>query len=71
MVIIPFKTDSTIPAIVQMFSFSELKDDHLRFLKRAGEVVASAITTTQTALKMKTLLEASANDNRGNQFSPY
>jgi CHASE3 domain sensor protein len=64
MVIIPFKTDSKIPAIIEMFSFSELEDHHLRFLQRAGEVLASAIITTQTALKMKQLIESSANDGR-------
>lgn len=61
MVIIPFKTETEIPAIIEMFSFSEMKEYHLRFLKRAGDVLASAIVTTQTAQKMKVLLESSSD----------
>jgi CHASE3 domain sensor protein len=63
MVIVPFKTDTEIPAIIELFSFKEIKGHQIDFLKRAGEVMASAIISSQTTARMRQLLEDSRNLN--------
>ncbi|HEY5824078.1 MAG TPA: GAF domain-containing protein, partial [Cyclobacteriaceae bacterium] len=60
LVIVPFKYETVIPAIIEISSFKDMEEHQLQFLKRAGEHLASAILNSQTTQKMKSLLEASA-----------
>jgi len=60
LVIVPFKYETVIPAIIEISSFKDLEEHQLQFVKRAGEHLASAILNSQTTQKMKALLEASA-----------
>ncbi len=60
MAIVPFKTETKIPAILELFSFHSLEHYQLQFLTKAGEVMASAIVQSQTTSRMKQLLELSA-----------
>jgi CHASE3 domain sensor protein len=62
--IVPFKYETSIPAIIEISSFHDLEEHHLQFLKRAGEHLASAILNSQTTQKMKTLLEAAASNEQ-------
>lgn len=62
--IVPFKYETTVPAILEISSFHDLEDHHLQFLKRVGEHFASAIINSQTTEKMKALLEASATSEQ-------
>lgn len=60
--IVPFKTDGSIPAVVEISSFHDLEDYQLQFLERAGEHLASAIVSSQNTVKMKKLLESAAEN---------
>jgi len=58
--IVPFKYDSLVPAIIELSSFHDLEAHHLQFLQKAGEYLASALISSQTTMKMKTLLDEAA-----------
>jgi CHASE3 domain sensor protein len=62
LVVVPFKYDEKIPAIIEIASFTDLEEHHIQFLKRAGEHFASAIINSQITAKMKALL-ATASKN--------
>ena len=55
--IVPFKTDTEIPALLEISSFYDMEEHHIQFLTKVGEYLASAIISSQTTIKMKYLLE--------------
>ncbi len=55
-IVVPFKYDVHIPAIIELASFNDFEDHHILFLKRAGEHLASALINSKTTSKMKQLL---------------
>lgn len=68
LVIVPFKYETHIPAIIEVSSFNDLEEHHLQFLKKAGEYLASAIVNSQNTSRMKVLLEnASYNEKQMRQ----
>jgi CHASE3 domain sensor protein/putative methionine-R-sulfoxide reductase with GAF domain len=68
LIIVPFKHDTAIPAIIEIASFKNFEEHHITFLRRAGEYLASTIVNAQTTLKMKQLLQdASQTEEQGRQ----
>lgn len=57
LVIVPFKHNDTIQAVMELATFHAYEPYQLAFLEKAGEFVASAITTAQTNERTKTLIE--------------
>lgn len=61
--VIPLKQDSKVICIVEFASFSEIRPHQIMYLQKAGEFLASAISTNNTSREMKRLLtEASAKE---------
>jgi CHASE3 domain sensor protein len=57
LVIIPFKHNDTVQAIAEFASFKEYQPHVVAFLEKAGEFVASAITSAQGADKTKAMID--------------
>lgn len=57
--IVPIKTQDEVVGIIEMASFSELKEFEKQFINKAAENIASAIVSSRTTQRIKTLLEES------------
>jgi len=57
LVIIPMKYDDNTVAVMEYASFEDLEDFQIQFLEKAGEYLASAISSSSTTSKMKQLLD--------------
>jgi putative methionine-R-sulfoxide reductase with GAF domain len=57
LVIVPFKYDSQVPALIEISSFQDIEEHQIQFLTKAGEYLASALVSSQTTVKMRALLE--------------
>lgn len=57
LVIVPFKHNESVQAIIEMASFAVYEPYQLMFLEKAGEFVASAITTAQSNERTKSLID--------------
>lgn len=57
--IVPIKTQEEVTGIIELASFSELKDFERQFITKAAENIASAIISARTTQRIKTLLEES------------
>jgi hypothetical protein len=55
-IIIPMKYETQVVAVAEFATFDEVEKHHVSFLQKAGEYLASAIISTRTTSKMKTLL---------------
>ncbi|MFN0047738.1 MAG: GAF domain-containing protein [Cytophagales bacterium] len=56
-VVIPFKYNDKVEAVFEIAGFWVLETYKIEFLEKAGEFVASALTSVKTSEKMKVLLE--------------
>lgn len=57
LVIVPMMYNEKVQALLELASFEEFEPHQITFLEKAGEFVASAISTAQTGSKTKVLLE--------------
>ena len=58
-IIVPLKVNESVEALLELASFSEFEDFHIRFLEKLGESIASSVSTMKTDQKTRTLLEQS------------
>jgi CHASE3 domain sensor protein len=56
-VIIPLRYDVQIAGIMELASFEIFEENHITFLKKAGEFLASALINSQTTRQMQHLLD--------------
>ncbi|HYG03063.1 MAG TPA: GAF domain-containing protein, partial [Chryseosolibacter sp.] len=57
LIIVPFKHNDAIQAVMEMATFHAYEPYQIAFLEKAGEFVASAITTAQSNERTKTLID--------------
>ncbi|MEO8472398.1 MAG: GAF domain-containing protein [Chryseolinea sp.] len=60
LLVVPFKYESSVAAVIEIASFVVHEDHHIEFVKKAGEYLASAITNAKITEKMRGLLESSS-----------
>jgi hypothetical protein len=59
-IIIPMKSETTTVAVAEFATFSKLAQHQINFLEKAGAYLASAILSSNTTMKMQSLLEQGA-----------
>ncbi len=57
LVIVPVKYEQQVAGMLEVASLQDFDQQHIEFLKKAGEFLASALLNAQTTNKMKYLLE--------------
>lgn len=57
LVIVPFRHNEKVHAILELAGFTEFEKYQLEFLEKAGEFVASAITSAQNATRTQLLMQ--------------
>jgi hypothetical protein len=56
-VVVPMKYEGVVVAVAEFATFEHVEKHHILFLQKAGEYLASAMISTRTTVKMKTLLD--------------
>ncbi|MEM1406721.1 MAG: GAF domain-containing protein, partial [Bacteroidota bacterium] len=59
LLLVPVKVNDNIQGILELASFHDYEDHVIEFLEKVGEIIASAVINTKTAVHTKQLLEQS------------
>ena len=59
LIIVPMKANERVEAVLEMASFTKFEPHEIEFLEKAGEVIASSISTTKTNERTTKLLSES------------
>ncbi|MDA3868017.1 MAG: PAS domain S-box protein [Salinivirgaceae bacterium] len=59
LILIPLKVNEQVMGVMELVSFNEFEDYHLEFLEKAGETIASDISTTKINQQTEILLKQS------------
>jgi methyl-accepting chemotaxis protein len=59
LILVPFKVNEQVMGVMELVSFNEFEDYHIDFLEKAGETIASDISTTKINQQTEVLLKQS------------
>ncbi|MDJ1495988.1 GAF domain-containing protein [Cytophagaceae bacterium DM2B3-1] len=59
LVIVPMRYNDQVEALIELAGFNQFEEYQVRFLEKAGEFMASAITNAKTAMRTEKLLQES------------